>query len=129
MGSPLLPDSNTVESSIRHTLDPLGVPVFHGRLPDKPDDAVFIGIYLDDRHNDTSPTISFQVRGRTAGQDPRTTNTLMDNTFGLLHNISNTTWGDTRVLLCRRTIRAPLGADTNGRYERADSYQLILNPR
>lgn len=102
--------------------------VFFGRIPDKPDSALAINIYDDHRDvDDQSPTVSVQLRFR-GGKDPRTVNHQADAVFAAIHDLSSQVWGATTVLLCRRHVRAPIGADSNGRYERADSYRLTLNP-
>ena len=138
-----LPDTNTVEAAVAARLtatgavaySPVGVydgqlpAVFHGRMPATPDDAITVNLYADDRAVDRSPHVMMQVRCRTAGRDPRTTNHLADTLFGLLHDQTNVVWGGLNVLSCRRMFRADMGADENGRYERADNYLLILNPK
>ena len=103
--------------------------VVFGRIPDKPDNLIAVNIYDDQRdRDDTSPDVYVQLRFRTGGRDPRTTNALADSVFLAIHDASNVVWGTTSVLHCRRVVRAPIGADDNGRYERADSYRLTLNP-
>lgn len=103
--------------------------VVFGRMGGSPDNLIAINIYDDQRdRSDRSPDVYVQIRFRTSGADPRTTNALADAVFLAIHDTSNVTWGDTNILHCRRVVRAPIGADDNNRYERADSYRLTLNP-
>ncbi|WP_027503247.1 minor capsid protein [Rhodococcus sp. UNC363MFTsu5.1] len=108
-----------------------GLPaVFFGTLPDKPDTAVLINTYNDDRErDDDSPDLYVQMRFRTAGRNPHTTPRLADDVFEHLHDRSNFTLPNgVQVLLCRRHITGPNAPDANGRYTRPDSYTLTLNP-
>ena len=107
-----------------------GLPaVFFGAMPDKPDTALVINTYNDDRsRDDHNPDIYIQIRGRSAGRDPRAVDRLMDGLFDALHDTSHAQWGDVRVLLCRRTVRAPRDPDANGRWTRPDSYLITVNP-
>lgn len=109
---------------------PTGLPaILFGRLPDKPDAAILLNVYNDDRtRDDWNPDYYVQFRFRTPGLDPRTTEALADSVFDLLHDVSNVAWGTTKVLLCRRHIRGPIDPDANGRYTRPDSYTITLNP-
>lgn len=109
-----------------------GLPaVFFGQLPPTPDAAILINVYnQDNTRDDDSPDMYVQLRYRTPGSDPRTTENLADSVFALLHDVSNTVWGTTRVLLCRRVIRGPIAPDatTPTRYTRPDSYRVTINP-
>lgn len=107
-----------------------GLPaVFFGAMPDTPHDALVINTYNDDRsRDDHNPDIYIQIRGRSAGRDPRAVDQLMDGLFDALHDTSHTTWGTVRVLLCRRVVRAPRDPDQNGRWTRPDSYRITANP-
>ena len=51
-----------------------GLPaIFFGQLPDKPDTAILLNSYNDDRTRDAAtPDYYVQLRFRTAGRDPRT---------------------------------------------------------
>ncbi len=104
--------------------------VFFGELPDKPDTAVLVNIYNDDRsRDDDSPDLYVQFRFRTPGRDPRTTADLGDLVFERLHRSSNIVLPNgVRVLNCHRHITGPLAPDQNGRYTRPDSYTFTLNP-
>lgn len=110
---------------------PTGLPaVFFGTLPDKPDAAILINTYNDDRdRDDESPDLYVQFRFRTPGRNPHTTPSLADGVFERLHDRSNFTLPNgVNVLLCRRKIVGPTAPDQNGRYTRPDSYTLTLNP-
>lgn len=103
--------------------------VFFGAMPDKPDDAIVINTYNDDRsRDDDNPDYYLQIRGRRAGRDPRAIDQLMDAICREIHDASHQTWGSVRVLLCRRVVRAPRAPDANGRWTRPDSYVITVNP-
>lgn len=138
------PDTTTLEDALAEHLADLGLArynptgtytglslpaVFFGTMPDKPDDALVINTYNDDRsRDDHNPDIYIQIRGRSAGRDPRAVDRLMDRIFDALHDTSHQTWGSVRILLCRRTVRAPRDPDANGRWTRPDSYVITVNP-
>ncbi|WP_432679331.1 minor capsid protein [Rhodococcus pyridinivorans] len=103
--------------------------VFFGAMPDKPDDALVINTYNDDRsRDDTVPDYYIQIRGRCAGRDPRAVDQLMDSIFDAIHDAERQTWNGVPILLCRRTVRAPRDPDANGRWTRPDSYTLTVYP-
>lgn len=108
-----------------------GLPAaFDSLLPATPDAAVALTVY-DEQYgrDDHNPDVFIQFRWRTAGKDPRTTNDVADAASRLLHDASHLLLpGGVRVLLCRRQIRGITTPDSNGRFERADSYRLTLNP-
>lgn len=137
-------DTNQVIDSVARHLDALGFArfaptgiygtgtlpaIFTGRQPDKPDAAITINVYDQQTVWGAmgSPAFWVQLRYR-MGPDPRTVEALADAIHTALHEQSNVTWQGLNVLHCIRTVRAPIGADTNNRYERADSYRLVLNP-
>ncbi len=104
--------------------------VFFNLLPDSPEGALAVTVYDEvfDR-DDHNPDLYIQLRWRTAGADPRTTDTVADSANRLLHDQSGLIFpGDVRVLLCRRKVRGLTTPDSNGRYERADSFVFTLNP-
>ena len=110
-----------------------GLPaVFRGTLPGTPDAAILINVYNEDyTRDDDSPDLYVQLRFRTAGQDPRTTNTLAHTVFQLLHfpdGTSNQVWAGVHILNSRRVIAGPIAPDGNNRYSRPDSYRITLNP-
>lgn len=137
-------DTNTVVEALARHLDTLGLArfsengiypagplpaIFTGRQPDKPDQCITVNVYDQQTTWGAmgSPTFWVQLRYR-MGPDPRQTEALADNVYAALHEQSNVTWAGLHVLHCTRTVRAPIGADANNRYERADSYRLVLNP-
>ncbi|RJO69771.1 hypothetical protein D5S18_28125 [Nocardia panacis] len=104
--------------------------VFFNLLPAKPEAALAITVYdeLFDR-DDHNPDLFVQLRWRAAGTDPRTVDLTADATSRILHDRAHLTFpGNVRVLLCRRKVRGLTTPDSNGRYERADSYVFTLNP-
>lgn len=105
--------------------------VFFGRLADRPDRAVAITHYNTDPEYDThigSPLMRFQLRWRGNG-DPRTVWGFADAAAQALRTKTPATWpGGVHVLTCWRSITAPIEADSNERWMRADSYEIRLNP-
>ena len=138
------PDTTALEDALARRLHALGLvryepagvygagtlpAVFFGTMPDKPDAAILISTYNDDRsRDDDTPDYYLQIRGRRAGRDPRAVDHLMDAIFEAIHDTSHETWGSVRVLLCRRVVRAPRDPDANGRWTRPDSYRITVNP-
>ncbi|MBF6460154.1 hypothetical protein IU433_14025 [Nocardia puris] len=99
-------------------------------LPPEPDAAVALTVYDEvlDR-DDHNPDIFVQLRWRTGGTDPRTTDAVADAATRHLHDARHVRLPDgPRILLCRRRIRGVTAPDSNGRYERADSFVFTLNP-
>lgn len=94
-------------------------------VPQSPDNVIVLSAYSvsDDRVHADSVT-GVQIRTRTEGQDPRPTDDLADDIFGLLHGASGLTLGGVAVQLVYRQSWAPLGADQNQRHERSDNYYL-----
>lgn len=96
------------------------------QLPAGPDTAVALSVYsvLDDiRLPDVQ--VRVQLRFRAAG--PRTAvDDFADDVFDLLHGRHMIPAGDLLIQQARRISSIPLGADENGRQERADNYELIL---
>ena len=104
--------------------------VFMGRLPATPDSVVLINVYDWQRgRDDHNPDVYVQLRYRTAGKDPRTTENQADSVDALLHDRTEYVMpGGVRVLLSRATLRGLIEPDDNGRYERADSFRFTLTP-
>lgn len=116
------PDGRYVETQTAITL---------GGLPAKPDDAIAIAVYGvgqagdDVEQPDSSVQVQFRMRART---DPRVVDDLADGVFDTVHGLASVTLSTgVLVLLARRTLIAPLGRDTSGRWERADSYDLMAH--
>jgi len=103
-----------------------------GKMPDKPDAALLLNIYNDSRERDpdrANPDVWVQIRIRTPGQDPRTTNAVADDLFALLDDATHYTMpGGVRVGVSRREVATTADPDENGRYTRPDSYKFHLNP-
>lgn len=107
-----------------------GLPaIFTGRQPDKPDQAVTINVYDHQTRwgADGSPAFWVQLKYR-MGPDPRHVNALADAVHTAIHDKSHQQWPGLTVLHAWCTVRTSIGADSNNRYERADSYRLVLNP-
>lgn len=107
------------------------VPSIHfEKLPDKPEAAIAIAAYNNDRsRDDDSPDYYIQLRGRAPGADPFKTHDYMDSITAALHDSSHSLWGTTSVLLCRRHICGALTPNANGTaWSRADSYTITVNP-
>lgn len=97
-----------------------------GRLPTAPDRAVALAAYGADGADDpvnTDGTQGLQLRFR-GTTDPRTVDDLADAAFDVLHGWQQPAVG---VLLCTRRISAPMGIDGSQRWERADSYYLLIH--
>ncbi|MCX5266089.1 minor capsid protein [Streptomyces sp. NBC_00199] len=93
-------------------------------MPDSPDRAVVLTAY--DNTDDpalTDCTVSVQVRTR-AGPDPRQVADLDEAVFTTLHALSDAQFGTARVGLMKRDNSAPMGRDSNGRFERVSNYTI-----
>lgn len=103
-------------------------------LPPAPDTAVSIAVYNDLRDRDAwNPDIYVRLRFRAAGLDSRRVNDLADAVFEFLRTDEPTgprqSWpAGVNVLTCFRVVRAQSATDNNGRFMRADSYRITLNP-
>lgn len=106
--------------------------IFMGTLPDKPDAALLLNIYNDSRDRDpdrANPDIWVQIRARTPGRDPRTTDDLADALFDQLDDATHYVMpGGVHVALSQRVVTTSADPDENGRYTRPDSYKFHLNP-
>ncbi|TMR99512.1 minor capsid protein [Nonomuraea basaltis] len=101
-----------------------------GGLPSKPDEAIALAIYGTGAGGDdpeqSDSTVLVQARMRTA-TDPRVVGDYADEVFATLHGRSNLTLSTgVVVLLMQRTIVAALARDSSGRWERPDSYELMV---
>jgi hypothetical protein len=100
------------------------VGVFYGAIGAAPDRAVGVTVYAQTDDIVTGRKDRYvQVRYRGAKGAPNGADVLADAGFDALHGTYRTS-GIARIT---RTSTAPLGADSNGRQERADNYQLILD--
>ena len=99
------------------------VGLFYGAIGDTPDRAVGVRVYGGSDPRVYGPSRSVQLlfrgpRGRPDGAD-----ILADAAFAVLHK----TLRHDGLLAGRRTHFGPLGADTNGREERADNYTILID--
>ncbi|MGW6498548.1 minor capsid protein [Nonomuraea angiospora] len=103
------------------------VAIVFGRLPTTPDRAIALAAYGVDQFADdpvnTDGTQGVQARIR-GTQDPRVADGIADAVFDALHGWQNPAAG---ILLATRRINAPMGIDGNQRWERADSYHLLVH--
>lgn len=120
-----------------------GVGVYHGTgayddtevgivvatVPQSPPSVVCLIPYpLTDDPTLTNSVLGLQVRCRGASRDPREVLDLLDAVFDFLQGHPGVALsGTARMLLAERTTGVPLGEDSNGRWEAADSYQLTLD--
>lgn len=98
------------------------------RLPTAPEWALAVAPYgLDEDLVLPNRLINVQLRFRTGKGQPLTTvDDWADDVAEALHMRHRFNMGGLHVQRAVRTIIAPLGADENGREERADSYALLL---
>lgn len=100
-----------------------------GGLPATPDTAISLAVYgtAGDGLDSGDSTVLVQLRMRAKG-DPRDVGDYADAVFSVLHGLSETRLASgVLVLLARRTVVAPPGRDSSGRWERADSYELMVH--
>ncbi|WP_433426349.1 minor capsid protein (plasmid) [Microtetraspora malaysiensis] len=102
-----------------------------GGLPAKPDTAITLAVYgvgqAGDDVEQADSSVQLQARMR-AKTDPRVVDDLADGVFDVIHGLASVRLSTgVLVLLARRTLVAPLGRDTSGRWERADSYDLMVH--
>lgn len=103
--------------------------VFYGMLPDTPTPAVAVNIYGVDPDPHTvqhNPRIFVQFRWRAT--DYLVAHQLADDAFERLHNLAPADWAGLSVEWATRNITAPPDQDSNGRWSRADSYEIRCNP-
>ena len=98
--------------------------LFYGPIGATPDRAIGVTCYTQTDDIETGRTDRYvQVRFRGHRGAPNGADQLADAAFIALHGVYRTS-GIARIT---RTSTAPLGADTNGRQERTDNYQLIID--
>lgn len=107
--------------------------IFFGTMPDKPNAAILINVYNDDRDRDPhTPIYLVQLRFRSSTGSRRDAeqlgNRVFDDLDDRVNERSNSQWGPIRVLHCHRHLRAPAAPDGNGRWSRPDSYTIMTNP-
>lgn len=101
------------------------VGIFYGDIADSPDQAVGVRVYSTVDDIRTGLAIRFvQLHFRGAKGVRRGADAMAGKAFGALHGRHHAGVVSRYV----RTSSAQLGADANGRQERADNYQIILTP-
>lgn len=100
------------------------VGMFYGPIADSPDRAVGVAVYSSADPVSTGITVRFvQVRYRGAPGVPSGADVLASAGFAAIHGVHHRDG----VARARRISSARLGADDNGRQERTDNYEFILN--
>lgn len=100
------------------------VAIFYGRILSEPDRAVGVRVYAD--ASDRLEYINarrVQLRYRGAPNRPDGADELASAGYAVLQGLSRVGG----ISDASRLSMAPLGADTNGREERTDNYQIILD--
>ncbi|MGH3745810.1 MAG: minor capsid protein [Micromonosporaceae bacterium] len=111
---------------------PAEIPIVLGSLPTSPDRALGLALYGAQQSSDdvaqADSMTGLQVRVRGRKGDTTIVDDLADEVFEQLQGLSDHTLSTgVHLLLVDRRIVAPLGMDGNGRYERADSYDLTVH--
>ena len=99
------------------------VGLFYGSIGDAPDRAVGVRVYGGSDPRVYAPTRSVQLLLRGRPGEPDGAAALADAAFGVLHK----TLRRRGILAGQRSYFGPLGADVNGREERADNYEIHLD--
>ncbi len=99
------------------------VGLFYGSIGDAPDRAVGVRVYGGSDPRVRAPTRSVQLLLRGRPGEPDGADALADAAFGVLHK----TLRRRGILAGQRSYFGPLGADANGREERADNYEIHLD--
>lgn len=112
-----------------------GPTVMYGKGFDNPDDAVILNIYDDVRIEDAwNPDLYIQFRYRTAAEDSLAIHEVADRFYQRLdfqhsHQLSRLILpGGVTVQWAERRVTTDATPDDAGRWTRADSYRLTLNP-
>lgn len=100
-----------------------------GTVPQSPDAVICLIPYpLTDDPTLSDSVLGLQVRVRGATTDPRPVLDTLDAVFDLLQGHRPVDLaGTARLLIAERQTGTPLGEDSHGRFEAADSYQLTLH--
>ena len=99
------------------------VGLFYGSIGDTPDRAVGVRVYGGSDPRVRAPTRSVQLLLRGRPGEPDGADALADAAFSVLHK----TLRCRGILAGQRSYFGPLGADANGREERADNYEIHLD--
>ena len=99
------------------------VGLFYGAIGETPDRAVGVRVYGGSDPRVRAPTRSVQLLLRGRPGEPDGADALADAAFGVLHK----TLRRRGILAGQRSYFGPLGADANGREERADNYEIHLD--
>ena len=99
------------------------VGLFYGSIGDTPDRAVGVRVYGGSDPRVRAPTRSVQLLLRGRPGEPDGADALADAAFAVLHK----TLRCRGILAGQRSYFGPLGADANGREERADNYEIHLD--
>lgn len=99
------------------------VGLFYGSIGETPDRAVGVRVYGGSDPRVRAPTRSVQLLLRGRPGEPDGADALADAAFGVLHK----TLRCRGILAGQRSYFGPLGADANGREERADNYEIHLD--
>lgn len=105
---------------------PTSVGIYYGAIGSDTERGIGVTLYfadVDDFANGLQGNRRLQVRFRGAKGDPKGADTLAQATYDTLNGLARASG----VLLFRRVLMAQLGTDGNGRRERADSYELLLD--
>lgn len=95
------------------------------KLPADPDNAIALTTYpVSDDPTLSDSVIGLQVKTRTAGADPRPTNTLAGLAYNALHGLQAVLPSGVTVVLCTRQSGSALGQDDRDRSIRVDNYYL-----
>lgn len=98
--------------------------IFYGAIGATPDRAIGVSVYATDDDVVTGEATRWaQLRYRGPRNAPNGADTIAGAVFTAVHGTYHA-GGIARLV---RTSSAPLGADGNGRQERADNYQIILD--
>ncbi|MEU4444897.1 minor capsid protein [Actinosynnema sp. NPDC050801] len=106
--------------------DEVGIVV--GIVPTAPPSVLVLTPYpLTDDVDQADSVLGLQLRARSAGPDPRPALDLLDAVFDELQGATHLNLGGALVHLAQRTASVPLSRDQSGRYEHADTYQLMTH--
>jgi len=97
------------------------VALFVGAIDPTPDRAIGVRVYGTTDDDVAERRVQLRIRG--AKNQPLSADRMADLAFTVLHGLSRV--GGINDI--RRISMTPLGSDTNGREERTENYQIILD--